>query len=509
MHPGSLAKRTLNVAGANVAVLAASAVATVTATGIFGASRVTDAFLVARSIPDLLVAFVPGSISVVATPLLVQAQRDRDENYALRVGRTLYWISASLVGAAILLIAIARSELVPALVPGFSPPERSLVEALLMITLPVAFLSGSAYVVAAILNAHQRFFVPAVAPVIVSTVVVAVLISGPQQIERWAGGYLIGSAAALAVTLSAAAAWTFITPVGIDLRNPHVLLTLGKVGPLLIVQLATQLAGVVVRSVGSTLAPGTVTAMSLSITLTNIPVGLIAYSLAIVLVPAFAERLGRETDEFDRMYERSWRLLLFIMAPIGALLFFLPQEIVRLIFQRGAFDEAATRLTAEILQIYAVTLLAQPLLVVSHRALVSLAATRSILGIELWTSAVLVGLSVVFASLWEHVGLALAGTLALLLNASLYVLAARRHRLGSLGSRPLRFAALVTASAVSAGALARLALSELPLNETIGAGPSLVLGGAVLGCAYLFAMRLLRSPELHDLINIARRAPIR
>src|SRR5205814_4101606 len=100
------------------------------------------------------------------------------------------------------------------------------------------------------------------------------------------------------------------------------------------------------------------------------------------------------------------RLLAVMLAPVGALMIALAEPIVRVLFGRGAFGEIAVVVTAESLRIYAFSLVVQATVVVAHRSLLSAGGTRQIAVLGTVSAIFLVGLTIMLAAPFRHLGIA-------------------------------------------------------------------------------------------------------
>jgi putative peptidoglycan lipid II flippase len=263
-----------------------------------------------------------------------------------------------------------------------------------------------------------------------------------------------------------------------------------------------QGAAVVVRLVASTLEPGTVTALSFALTLTNIPLGLFGYALGTALVPAFAETLLRDRARFAHLYEMSTRALFLVLAPIALLLVTLREPIVRVLFERGQFDAVASRLTSESLGIYGLSLLAQPLVVVAHRALVGAGRTRSIARVEVIGTAALIVATIGLSQLWAHRGIAAALVLATFTGAVLYTAAVGAELGVEIRGRFSRFGSTVTPIALGAALLAKLSLSLVSVGASLLGLIELAFAVLIGLSSYGLVTWYMRIPETRQLASV-------
>jgi putative peptidoglycan lipid II flippase len=188
-------------------------------------------------------------------------------------------------------------------------------------------------------------------------------------------------------------------------------------------------------------------------------------------------------------------------------LIILREPIISLLFQRGAFDAAASRLTAEAVLYYAVGLWAFSGVRIVVSAFYSLQDTKTPVKTAVVSLLVNILLSVWLMGPMRHGGLALATSVASGVNLTLLILALRR-RLGRIGAKGI-LESLFRSAACSAVMGAIIVLigfwagpkcsgSSLGLLAwvfgSVGAGT--ILYG---GCAYL-----IRCPELSAVVDIVK-----
>jgi len=181
--------------------------------------------------------------------------------------------------------------------------------------------------------------------------------------------------------------------------------------------------------------------------------------------------------------------------------------LIRLLYEGGSFTAQSTQMVAWALLWYALGLVGHSLLEVIVRAFYALHDTRTPVMVGVLAMSLNVAFSFVYARLFSvwgwmpHGGLALANTLATLLEMSILILLLRR-RLGGLGGTSVPRALLQ--GGLGTLAMALVLLSWLALTAAQGEALRLV-GGAVLGVAiYAAVMLALRVPEIRSVLLALR-----
>ena len=261
------------------------------------------------------------------------------------------------------------------------------------------------------------------------------------------------------------------------------------------------------------LAPGVVRCLYAANRLFQLPLGVLAISVATVVFPLFSRFAARgETAGLRDSVNRALRLCLFLAAPSAVALMLLSGPLIALLFERGRFNPADTARTVAILRMYCLGMAAYFCNHVLLRAFFAVGQTRR----PLVLACCLVGLNLLLVLIGIHtplggsaIGLATAVTSTI--NAALLV-ADLRRRWGRIGlGRILRSLLGVTlATGLLAGAMAAVLhfgpglLSRwVGWAETSSPGRVAVIAAAVLAgtAAYLLTARLARMDELADVLR--------
>ncbi len=397
-----------------------------------GAGVEVDAYQVAFALPEVLNhVLASGFLSVTFIPIFTRYLMRGDTEEAWHVFSIIFCLFGLLAAAGTLAAMAYAPSLVALAAPGVREPE--VLEAAVRMTriiLPAqaAFFAGGLFM--AVQFAHGRFLLPALAPLIYNLgIILGGLLLGPRLgMEGFAWGVLAGAAAGNLILQMAGAhrvgmrlrfAWLWRHP---DVRE-YLRLTL----PLMVGISMSFSTEFLFRFFGSYLPAGGIAVLNFSLRVMLILVGVFGQAVGTASYP-FLARLAEAGDlvAMNRLLNQTLRYLALLI-PVSALFMVVSPEVVRILFERGRFDPAATRLTAEVLVCYLVGAFAFAANTVVVRGFY---ATRDTLTPALFgTLAVAAGIPIYLA------GLALLGVqgVALAVSASgilqavlLYVLWSRR-----------------------------------------------------------------------------------
>ncbi|NVM24562.1 MAG: murein biosynthesis integral membrane protein MurJ [Desulfobacterales bacterium] len=480
----------------------------------FGSGMSADAFFVAFRIPNLLRRlFAEGSFSVAFIPVFTEYLQTRTREEAFLLARVVLTFLV-LVLTAVTILGIVLSPLIVRIIaPGFggAGEKYALTVLLTRIMFPYIFLVSVFALFMGILNSLKHFAAPAMAPVFLNlSMIAALLLLAPYMrtpTVALAIGVIGGGILQLALQIP------FLMDKGLSFApkwNPgHP--ALKKIGMLMLptifgsaIYQINQLVGTLLASL---LREGSISYLYYADRLVQFPLGVFAIAISTAVLPS----LSREAadGDFDRLKEtlsHALRLTMFITIPSMVGLIVLREPIVRLLFQRGAFDSFTTIMTARALLYYSLGLWAFAALRVFVSAFYSLQDTKT----PVKVAVVAMVLNFVFSVILmrtplQHGGLALALSLASTLQLCMLIFLLRRRLGGIEGRVVMGSMARSFLSSLAMGVCVYFLASKFLAGNVARDAFALALGVLIVVCAglavYFISAKLLGSKELSDLMG--------
>ena len=485
----------------------------------FGAGLASDAFFMAFTIPNLLRRlFAEGSLTISFVPVFTECLFKRGREEAFRLARSAWWL-LTFVLAAVALLGVLFSPLIVKLIAGgflTSPEKFDLTVLLTRIMFPYIFFISLVALAMGILNALGHFAAPALAPVLLNLAMIgSVLLLSPHLAEPSKGlaiGVIIGGVLQLALQIPFMVRNGFRLFVRSPLYHPAIKRIALLMVPAIFGAAVYQMNIVVSRLLASHLPEGSVSYLYYADRLVQFPLGIFAIALATAVLPSLSKQaaLG-DMEGLRSSFSYALMLIFFITIPAMTGLIILREPIVRLLFQRGAFDPITTRLTAEALLYYGLGLWAFSGVRIVVSTFYALQDTKTPVKMAVISLLVNIVLSLLLMKPMRHSGLALATSLASGVNLILLI-GALKKRLGRIGARDiLRSVFRTTASAAGmGGALALVAFWVAPRSGQSSWYLLVWVSGSVAagfllyaGCACLFRCRELGA--LVDMVSAGLR----
>jgi putative peptidoglycan lipid II flippase len=479
----------------------------------FGSGMAADAFFVAFRIPNLLRRlFAEGSFSVAFIPVFTEYLQNRSKEEALLLARVVStFLVLILTGIAIL--GIVFSPLIVRIIaPGFGGmgEKYALTVLLTRIMFPYIFLVSVVALFMGILNSLKHFAAPAAAPVFLNLSMLAALVFlAPSMRTPTVGlaiGVVVGGVIQLALQIP------FLMEKGLSFVpkwNPNHP-ALKRIGVLMLptvfgsaIYQVNQLVGTLLASL---LREGSVSYLYYADRLVQFPLGVFAIAIGTAVLPSLSrEAAGGDLGGLKETLSHALRLTMFITIPAMIGLIVLREPIIRLLFQRGAFDAFTSIMTAQALLFYSLGLWAFAALRVFVSAFYSLQDTKTPVKVAVVAMVANIGLALALMGPLKHGGLALALSLASTLQLFMLVFLLRKRLGGIEGWVVVASMARSFLSSLIMGMCIYFIASRLFVDDSsqgfLGLATGLLLAIATGVMVYVISAKVLGSKELTSVLR--------
>lgn len=437
---------------------------------LFGAGFVYDAFLLGFRIPNLTRdLFAEGALSSAFVPIFSQTLAQKGRKEAAVLSNLVASALILIVGAFCVLGVIFSPALVDLLAEGFHsvPGKFDLAVHMTRIMFPFLLLVALAAQAMGVLNACNRFAVPALASTFfnIGSVTFGLILGywlapwlGIQPITGMAIGVVLGGALQLVWQLPSLRSQGFSFHPSFDWNHPGLRKIIALMGPAILGNAAVQINVMVNTNFASQIpGNGPVSWLGYAFRFMQLPLGLFGVAIASATLPSISRSAGAGNfEEFRRTLSKSLGMVFLLTVPSSIGLIVLGNSMIGAIYQGGKFHAFDTQQTALALSCYAVGLAGYSALKVLNPAFYALHDARTPMVISLISIAV----NYVTASLLlrktslGHAGLALT-TSAVAIFGAVALFAILRPRIGGIYGRELATSIIKIsmASAVMGGAV--------------------------------------------------------
>ena len=320
---------------------------------LFGASGTLAAYNLAALVPNTLYQLIAGGEMITSS--LVPVFSD----YVAQAKRDELWAAFSTFLSIVTLVLLATVAIVELFAPQVAlwvgagnlddPTLLPLTIQLMRWTTPVMLFLSISSVITAVLYALQRFSLPAFTIATFNTAIIVVALLNRENIFSLAWGMLIGSL--LMILLQLPALRDAKIRFQLDWRHPAVRRILALYAPIVLGLIVNQAGFIIGYNLATRTGDESVTYMSYSTTLYQLPLGLVVMGLSTATLPMLSQQANNNIIAFKETLAQGLRLVLTLILPAAAGLFALALPIVQLLFQHGEFTPENSFITSQVLRV--------------------------------------------------------------------------------------------------------------------------------------------------------------
>ncbi len=322
---------------------------------VYGRGDALEAFLLALVIPTMVSGVVAGSFRQAFVPVYVRVRSRDGARASDRLATHALAVALAILSATAVVLWFVAPWLVDGIARGFEPDKAARTVVLLRSLAPICLLASLPVMLAGILESRERFRPAIVAQAIVPIAVLAAVAwtrdgaSARPLVVGTVGG-LVAQVGLLVLVLGRDGHRP-AGPSGFPHRDFRAVAAqwLPAAGAMLFQDLTT----LVDQAMAAALAPGSVSALSYAYRIVSLPLSLISASLGVAILPVLSDLAARGRDgQFAAATARWIRVTLWggLGATLVAAPFTLP--VVRLVYERGAFDAADSQVVAAVILAY-------------------------------------------------------------------------------------------------------------------------------------------------------------
>jgi putative peptidoglycan lipid II flippase len=335
-----------------------------------GTSTAYSAYAAAMRIPNFLQNLLgEGVLSASFIPVYSKLLAQHDEKTAGRVAGTIATLLALLTASIVAVGVLAAPLLVSIITPGYEGEIRELTIRIVRIVFPgIGVLVLSAFCLG-ILNSHRSFFIPYVAPVMMSLAVIAALLifARGESMDRIAviaaWGTVAGALLQFGVQVPFVLKHGVKLRFGLDLALEPVRQVFRNFGPVVLGRGVVQVSAFVDEILASLLkaAPAAIGAIQYATVLYLLPFSLFGMAVSASELPEMSRATGTQEEIASKLRERlraGLRQIAFFVIPSVVAFLTIGDYLIAAVFQRNAFTSQSTLYVWYILMGYSVGLLA-------------------------------------------------------------------------------------------------------------------------------------------------------
>ncbi len=394
---------------------------------VFGAGMATDAFFVAFRLPNLLRRlFAEGAFSQAFVPIFGEYRNRRGHEETQLLVDHVTTMLAIILFFVTLVGIVAAPVIVYISAPGFAKDAAKfdLTVQLLRITTPYIFFISLVAVAAGILNTYNKFWVPAVAPILLNICFISAALwlapycDPPILALAWA--VFVAGIVQLAFQVPFLKQIGMLPGIRFNWRDPGMRRVIRQMGPAVFGVSIGQISMLINTIFASFLAAGSVSWLYYADRLMEFPSGMLGVALGSILLPSLSKcHADNNTAEYSKLLDWGLRLTVMLTLPAALALGMIAVPLLATFFQRGAFSAHDVLMTSHALIGYSIGLIGMILIKILAPGFYAKQDIRTPVKIGVVTLLATQAMNALFIGWIQHAGLALAIGLGACLNSAI------------------------------------------------------------------------------------------
>lgn len=476
----------------------------ITLSYFYGASNISDAYLISLTIPRVIFSFIGTGISTGYIPMYSKISQKYGDSEGNRYTNNLVNILILLCTLIVILGISFTGPIVKLFASGFEGNTLSLAIRFTRISLMGVYFTGLIYIFNGFLQIKGNYAVPAMIGFPLNFVIItSIIISSSTSNMVLPLGSVLASATQMLFLIPFLRKKKYRHRFIFDLKDKHIRSMLYLALPIIIGVSVNQINTLVDRTLASQLAVGGISALNYANKLNGFIQGIFVISISTAMYPIISKMAAEGNREGLKksISEAIGSInLLVIPATIGAMIF--AEPVVRLLFGRGAFDQQAISMTSTALLFYSIGMVGFGLREILSRAFYSMQDTKTPMINAAIALTINIVLNIILSRFLGIGGLALATSISAIFCTGLLFLSLRK-KIGPFGMREISISFLkILGASLVMGLIAKLAYNTL--LQKVSTNLALIMSIGIGGLIYFIIIYFMKIDEVDTIISAVK-----
>ncbi len=320
----------------------------------FGASGISDAYLISQTIPGTIFGLVGAGVSTCFIPMFYKTLADENLDKAFQFTNKILTLTLAFSTFVIAVILLFPQSIVKLFASGFSGETLYYASQFTRICILSLYFSSFMFVYEALLQAKKNYLISAMAGIVGNVCILLSIFLG-AKVSIWI--ISIGSCAAIGIRMLVMVPTTqklgFRPKPVFHWNDPHIKSFLVMMLPVLIGTSISDVNQLVDRTIASTLAVGAISSLTYANSMLQLAIGGVVQPFSTVIYPRITELVHfNKRDEAIAFLGKMMNILLLLLIPITFGIVVFSKPAISLLFERGAFNSEALQMTSEAFTFY-------------------------------------------------------------------------------------------------------------------------------------------------------------
>jgi putative peptidoglycan lipid II flippase len=467
---------------------------------VYGASNVSDAYLISMTIPSVIFGFIISGLVAGFIPLytnILQKEKQIEANDFMNNIITILLIICTVIIAIVFPFA---EKVVKLFASGFEGETLKLAVRLSKISMLAIYFTGVMTIYSGFLQVKNSYLIPALIGLPFNIlIIVSIILSKKIDIIVLAIGFVVATASQLFILIPFTRRKGYKYKFKLVIKDKNIINLFNMALPVMLGLSVNQINTLVDRTLASSIVIGGISSLNYASKLTGFIQGIFVMSIVTVLYPKISKMMAeKDTSGIKTVLKKSIIGIMVIVLPATVGIMVLSKPLVTILFGRGAFNSEAVEMTANVLFYYSIGMIGYGLREVLSRVFYSMQNTKTPMYNAALGMTLNVILNIILSRIFGIIGLALATSISGIVTTLLLFMSLRRE-IGAIGMGSLfkSFIKLISASMLM-GATVNFCFNYLFMYNSITISFFL---SVLLGCIiYFFTVYLLKVEDFIQFI---------
>lgn len=380
---------------------------------VYGVSTISDVYITAMNIPTVLFTSVGVALATTFIPLYYENLELGGKEKATKFTNNIINIVLIISIIMSLLCFLFADQIVKIFAIGFKGNTLSMAVKFTKIMIFSGIFIGINHIMTSLLQVKGKYVIPGFIGIPYNIIIICSIIFSDDKYI-----YILPIGTLVAILSQFVFQYFFVKKDGFkyhfvfDLKDEYVKKMVLLILPVFIGVAVNQINALIDRTIASTLVEGSISALNYANRLNSFVIGLFISTLSAVIYPTLAKISFNDKEKFISSISTSvnWVIILIVPIAIGAIV--LSEPIVRILFQRGAFDTIATKMTSTALLFYSIGMIGFAIREILNKVFYSLQDTKTPMINGIIAVVLNIILNIILSKIMGYAGLALATSIS-------------------------------------------------------------------------------------------------
>lgn len=477
----------------------------ITLSYFYGASNISDAFMISLTIPTVIFSFIGRGISTSYIPMYSNIEINCGTKESYRFTNNLVNLMIILCTIIAILGLSFTEQIVKLFASGFGGETLALAIRFTKISMLGIYFTGLLSVFCGFLRIRGNYTIPALIRFPMNFLfIIFIIISSKTNILILSIGSVIAIASQLILLIPFIYKEGYKHKFVLNVKDKHIKNMIYLALPVIIGVSANQINVLVDRTLASNIAIGGISALSYANKLNVFVQDLFVSTISTVIYPRISKMSAEDNvDGLKKTVLEAINSISILVIPtiMGSMIF--AEPIVKLLFGRGAFNSKAISMTSNALFFYSMGMLGFGLKDILSSAFYSLQDTKTPMINGIMGVVLNIVLNIILSKYMGIGGLALATSISAIFCTVLLFISFRK-KVGSFGMKHITISSIkVLCASLIMGVIAKLSYDVL--LKYIGANLSLILAIIIGAVIYFVLIYFMGIEEVDSMIDAVKK----